>query len=261
MFMQFISPILAAAAALVLTVAPAAAEDFRDADWSASFYQNCDAPKPSAIGWTTVGGDRKLQFTLAPGDVGGCKSDDGPRNGARNWERAELKQRGTLSRGKRHEIRFQATFVDGFHGKEENFFQIHGWTPQCSSAPLLMMQFNRGRMDVKVLQRASDPFKDNGVSRGEKGALSDAMGGFGLIRSPRMGSLKGKPHDFRVLLDMAGKSPRISIWMDGAALVEDKAMYMRDCSVPHVKFGLYRPGKKNRASSVLLIDDVRISSS
>ena len=237
---------------------PLAAQEFRDSDWSHAFYANCPLPNAGSLGWTG-GVDRALQVRLAPGDVGGCSSDGAPRHGVSFHERAEVKQRGTLAMGQRHDIRFQVSFDSGLRGREESFFQIHGWTKTCASPPIVMLQFDGRKLQPMVLQRASSAFKAGG-NRGEKGSLAPVRSGFGTARLLRHKALIGGTHDFRVALDLQPGDPRVSVFMDGTTLVDNAQLHLMDCVEPHVKFGLYRPGKVNRAASSLRFDKIRITS-
>lgn len=243
----------------VISALPTRALDFRDSDWSHTFRSNCKLPTAEAVQYQAMGNDRKLAFTLRPGDVGGCSSDGGPRHGARYWERAELKQAGTLPRGLTHTIRFEATFVDGFKGKAETFFQIHAWSSECKSAPLLMLQFDSKRLKTHVLQRTSSKFQ-SGISRGSKGALAEIRAKNKDRKRLSASALSGTPHRFDITFDTSEKIARMTVKMDDVLLVSNEQVHMQTCAVPHVKFGIYRPGKRNKQKSVLLMDDVTIFS-
>ncbi len=256
-----LSRLLILFAATVFGAAAAMAQDFQDSDWSLGLYRNCALPAPDSVSWVSKSGDQKLQFKISPKDVGGCSSDARARNGARFWERAELRQRGGLAKAKTHDIRFQATVVSGFTGREETFFQIHGWTSKCSSAPLVMMRFHRKRLEVHVLKKTSDRTKSGAISRGEKGALVNETKSIKLRRDLTLAKLAGKPLNFQVLFDADRIKPRLTVKMNGQTLVDNAQMYVRDCSNPHVKAGIYRPGKQNKKTSILWFDDLTIRTS
>ncbi|MCH2095624.1 MAG: polysaccharide lyase, partial [Rhodobacteraceae bacterium] len=226
---------------------------------SHGFRSNCTLPGENSVRLHAIGADQKVAFTLKPGDVGGCSSDAKPRHGARYWERAELKQTSTLAVGQTHRISFEATFEQGFRGKAETFFQIHAWSRDCKSAPLLMLQFDQKRLKTHVLQRTSDKFQ-SGISRGNKGALAEIKASRSARKTLTTDALAGGPHRFDITFDTSGRNARMSVKMDGMPLVKNERVHLQRCVRPHVKFGIYRPGKTNRKTSVLLIDDVVISS-
>ena len=251
------------AIAAVLAAMPGlAAADYRDSDWTHGFYANCALPVPgtesaqASAGWLGAE-DPALRIRLAPGQVGGCRSDSRRRNGAPYWERAELRQYGELPRDMRHRIDFVAYLLEGFTGQEETFFQIHGWKSGCNSAPLAMLQFDKGALGVKVLQRQSDPFK-GGTARGGKGALADQPMPRGLRSSLQASAM---PQRFTVLLDLAARNPRISIELNGLVLVDGAPLFMQRCAAPHMKMGIYRPGRRSNHVSMIAFDDVIVSSS
>lgn len=249
----------AALCSAVLAGTDAQSAEYTDSDWRAKVYENCKPPNAQAITQISQGNDRKLRFALAPGDVGGCSTDAKPRNGERFWERAEVKQRGTLARGKLHDIRFQASFQQGFTGKHETFFQVHGWSKSCKSAPLVMLRFNRGQMEAHVLKDRGNPFASN-PSRGAKGALKQVLKDHGLKKRYTTKQLGSGAHDFRVAVDMRKKRARLSLWIDGHPVIDNTPLHIMSCAVPHVKLGIYRPGKRSKTPSVLVVDDLVIAS-
>ncbi len=251
--------VLLSLAMLAVMAIPARALDFHDADWSHGFRSNCPLPSDTAVRFRDVGADRKLAFTLNPGDIGGCSSDAKPRHGARFWERAELKQASTLAVGQTHRITFEATFAQGFRGKAETFFQIHAWSSDCKSAPLLMLQFDKKRLKTHVLQRNSTKFKA-GTSRGTKGALAEIKTSNRARKALTSEALEGGTHRFDITFDTSHRVARMTVQMDGVTLVRNERVHLQRCAKPHVKFGIYRPGTQNKKTSVLLIDDVIISS-
>ncbi len=245
--------------------APAAATEFKSADWTHTFYDNCGLPVPTATAdrpasaqWVSVSGDSKMYFYLEPGDMGGCGSDDSRRDGAAYWERVEMKQADTLPRGRLYDISLQATFLQGFTGENEAFMQLQSWESECRAAPLLMMQFDRGELAVKILKPRPALFGINTrkTTRGDvKTVIYNGS-------TPKIGPLIGQPQNFRVMLDLRDEPYRMSVFMNGRALVENDIVFLQDCSEPYLKFGIYRPGGRlnNPDTSRLLVDDVRILS-
>ena len=241
------------------SLAPAQAQDFADSDWSHSFFKNCAAPNATALVWAEHRGDRVLRATLEPGDPGQCRSDSTPRHGARYWERAELRQRGDLPLGTRHDIRFQARFVEGFSGREETFFQIHGFSQTCGTGPLLMLQFDGRLLKAQVLKRESDPSKGS-ANRGERGALVWVRADKNAAPDVSLDALRDRTLQFRMALDLTDRSPKVSLYLNGRPLLEDEPIHVSRCATPHVKVGIYRPGQRNPHTSVVEIDDLRIHS-
>lgn len=233
------------------------AQTFKDKDWSTAAYANCGLPKKvgsqKAIGWTKVGSDRKLAFILSPGQVGTCSTDNRARHGAPYWERAEVKQKSLLSMGRLSRISFEATFLEGFVGRDEAFFQIHGWADKCPAYPPFMFKMDGGRLKIDVL-------------RGVKGTagqtwISSDQGSHRALRIPsvKVSSLYGKPQVFEVSFDTRRGSPgALSVSMNGKVLVSQAAVEFAPCAKPHFKIGIYRPGQ-GRARSALLIDDVKLT--
>lgn len=232
------------------------ADTYTDTDWNSGFYNNCDLPctlpepgRDVSLNWRSIDGDNKLQVSLMPGDTGGCSSDQLARNGANYWERAEILQMGYLPDGVRSEVRFEVEFTEGFAGKRENFFQIHGWTPDCPSAPLIMAQFDWRALKILILkpdQNAIDP-------DGSRGHLEDA-----LDRPISLQSLQGRVNKFRVILDRTTNPDHVDFVLNNRFLIEGEPVHTVSCAVPRVKIGIYRPGEVNPETSVALYDDVQI---
>ncbi len=249
---------LALCIATVSAATDAPAQTFQDDDWNTALFANCALPKhvssetgaqSQSVLWAQSGDDRKLMFQVLPGDVGGCSSDSTPRDGAPFWERAELRQTGTLAQDRKHEIQFEASFIRGFIGKRETFFQIHGWSKACPSQPLMMMQFDWRQLTIRTL--AANPDTRTGVSYRLQHALEDR---------PGIEDLNQSSNRFRVLLDPTGPVTRVSVWMNGRVLLRKHPVDHSPCAELHTKFGIYRPGQQNPGASELLLDDVLVVS-
>ena len=238
---------------------PLWANEYHAPGWSTAFYENCPLPRPEAISWATHDGARQVRFMLSPGDQGGCRSDAERRNGAKFWERAELRQKGTLARGRTHEITFRVTLARGMNGTEESFFQIHGWSSDCPSPPLMMLMLDRGRMQAKVLQRQSDPTR-TGTARITKGAQADGINDYRLRRQLTLDAMLGKPLTMRVLFDWTGRAPRVSMSLNGTTVVKPMTIFMASCATPHIKIGLYRRYARRNDTSIAYFRDITIQS-
>lgn len=243
--------------ALATLFTSAWAETFTDVDWNTGLFANCDLPRSyrvdkqqQSVFWSEGSEDTKLHVNLHPGDVGACSSDRTPRDGAAYWERAELIQSGNMPQGMHSLVRFQADFAKGFTGKRETFFQIHGWTKQCQSAPLIMVQFDWRVLRVKVLKpdaEAADPAS----SRGRLEAVEQEI--------IPLADLKGKKNQFEISFDRSTFPNLVSVTLNGLPLVDNEPVHVVDCAVPRVKMGIYRPGNINPAVSKLILDDVQIT--
>jgi hypothetical protein len=243
-----------AAVAIGLALTPAffgsafSARGYSDSDWNTSFFENCALPahsksEPPPVSQIDRNGDLKLAVRLKPGDIGGCSSDRIARASAPYWERAELRQTTNLKRGQVYQISFSAEFVDGFIGHRETFFQVHSWSKQCSAAPLTQLQFSWSKLRVKTL---------HGDTPRERGSLRTLATPPVLIED-----LLGTERQFKLHLDLT-ETASISIFMDETPLVLRAPLHLQYCAEPHIKLGLYRPGKENPGRSMILFDDIRI---
>ena len=262
MFVQIakLIPKLAFLISISLTVfawTPALAQSsFKDRDWSTSAFANCKLPtsvnREKPVSWVGVNGDRKLLFQLQPGQVGRCSTDNRARHGAAFWERAELRQKGYLKLGKVNKISFEATFLEGFLGERETFFQIHGWNDGCPAYPPLMLSFDKGRLRVNALTGVKPNAGQVWLSKdqGQHRAVQE--------RSFKVQSLYGRPQRFEVVFDASGsRSGLLTVNVNGQTLVDGARIEYAPCAKPHIKFGIYRPGKGTSASR-LLFDDLSI---
>ncbi|SPF79998.1 heparin lyase I family protein [Pseudoprimorskyibacter insulae] len=245
---------------VALSAVAAPALEFKDGDWTTSFYESCKLPvetatanRPRSIQWAG-NGDRKLAVTLAPGDKGRCTSDGKWRHGAPYWERAELKQRGVMGKGKLHQISFTANFAGGFTGREETFFQIHGWNSKCDSAPLFMLKWHGKKMQGQALVPTKRTNNKNGTIA-NWGKLETA-----IRKQPRLNQLQGKDTRFEVDFDTRRDPATVSMRLNGQTIVNEKPVFFEDCATPTVKLGIYRPGRLNKSVSTLFLDDIRIVS-
>lgn len=241
---------------VLVTAIPTRADEYRDSDWNIGLFKNCDLPvptwqgptRPPSVVWDRSTIDSKIQFHLGPGDMGRCSSDKNPRDGARYWERAELRQNGNFEDGYAYNISFTTIFREGFVGKRETFFQIHGWSKTCKSAPLMMLQFDWQRMRAMVLKPGTElgPTSNRGdlVS-----VLNDA---------PQIKDVRQREQKFDILYDARSKPYRLSMWLNERPLFSDEPVYTLDCVEPFLKFGIYRPGEVNPFVSSLILDDIQV---
>lgn len=227
-----------------------AQKSFKERSWTTAFYANCKLPRSKdhgkSVSWVKIGKDRKVQFKLLPGQVGGCGTDDMVRHGAPFWERAELRQKDYMQLGRIHRISFQALFLEGFTGERETFFQIHGWNGACEAYPPLMMKFHNGRLRIDTLANVGEKAGQEWMSN-EQGSHRTLQ-----FRTIKIENIYNRPQQFDVVLDATGeRSGLLSVSLNGMSVVEKAKIEYAPCAKPHVKFGIYRPGRGLAASRVL----------
>lgn len=220
-------------------------KSYSDTDWNTQFFDNCGLPSRTSIERVKMDGDRKLRFTLHPGDIGRCSTDKNARHSASYWERAELAQKERRGVGRRYKITSEVIFQSGFTGEREAFFQIHGWAEDCQHAyPPVMMKFTNGKMRVETLR---------GVSNTSSGRHRNA-----LKKNIKISSLYGRPISLELDFDTTTLPGRLSVSLNGHQIVSDTSVQYASCAEPYVKFGIYRPGGKGSETSVVIFDDLRI---
>lgn len=226
-------------------VAAAQDETFRDRDWNTTLVTSCGMPQASSVQTVQRGGDRKLRVTLAPGDQGKCRTDGQKRHRAPYWERAELTADRRLPLGTHHRIRAEVTFEQGFLGEREAFFQIHGWARDCTSAyPPVMMKFEGGLLRVETLRRVA--------------AMSSGRHRNTLRQRVDVRRLYGQSLDLVLEFDSTTRPGKLSVSLDGTQIVSGAPVDYAACAKPYVKLGVYRPGGKGSATSIVVFDDIRI---
>ena len=232
----------------------AGAQSFGDSDWNIKFKLNCALPVKSgskrSIARIKVNGDHKLIFTLRPGDVGGCSTDNQARNHAPYWERAELRQSGTLRIGNSFDISFTVRLPEGFSGNRESFFQIHGWANGCAAYPPVMLMFNGGRLELHALA---------GVRQGQDGNGAKGQHVRLPVKGASLASFRNQSRQIRLLLDLRTRPARAQLLVDGTPATGSVSVDYAACATPHIKFGVYRPGK-GRSTSVAVFDDMIVKS-
>lgn len=251
---NFLSLLFFALVAVVL-MAPstqAGSKTFKDKGWSVRFFENCVLPVTSgrdrSVAWVKVGGDKNLRFILRKGEKGGCPNDSQARHRAPYWERAELRQDGYLKIGGVYRILFEATFLQGFSGERETFFQIHGNFKACHASPPVMLKMDDGKLSVMALHRVSG----NGLNGGSGQHRPVQSGTF------RVGDLYGKPLKFSIDVDFRQNPARLSIVMNGRRIVNNAAVEYAPCAKPYLKMGVYRPGGKGAGTSSVVFDDIQL---
>ncbi|MEL7097757.1 MAG: heparin lyase I family protein [Pseudomonadota bacterium] len=235
----------------VVFASSAAAQTFQDSDWSLSARLSCGVPKQAVgakpVAWGRIKGDRKLVFTLAPGQVGACGTDDQRRHRAPYWERIELATQ-PLPGARRVHLGFEVTFLQGFDNARETFFQIHNWARGCDAYPPLMLKFDRGLLQVMTLRGRSL----NGGSR--KGRHRPAQ-----IPPVHIDALTGSPQRFDLWLDFSSPNTgQLRLSLNGQTLVSGAPISRASCAPLFAKFGIYRPGPAGSISQAAF-DDIRMT--
>lgn len=219
---------------------------YRDSDWNASFAESCGYPRATSIKQVTVAGDKKLKFTLRPGDIGKCSTDNRARHSAPFWERAEVSQETNFQVGQRYRINAEITFLEGFTGERETFFQIHGWAHDCRHAyPPVMVKFRKGRLAIETLR---------GVTQVRSGHHRNV-----LRKKVSIDGLYGKPLALALDFDIRTRPGTLSVSLNGTQLVADAPVEIADCAIPHIKFGIYRSGWHGNETSAIVFDDLKIT--
>lgn len=254
--MRFAALYLAAGTlGLALSPVSSTAQSFNDRDWNTSFRANCPFPVKSgaekSLSRVTVGGDRKVAFRLRPGDVGGCSTDNKARNHAPYWERAELRQSSTLALGKLHQISFSVHLPEGFAGPRETFFQIHGWAKGCPAYPPVMLQFNGGRLELHSLRK---------VRQGRNGQGAKGQHTRIAARGASLSQFRAGEQRLTLSLDLRRSPGTVALTINGRPAVAPAPVEFAACAKPHIKFGIYRPGK-GRSVSRAIFDDITVKSS
>ena len=236
---------------------PAMPAEYKDSDWNTTLVNTCRLPcstetsstRPASVQWQDTAQGKALAISLAPGDVGGCQSDTSPRDGALYWERAELTNPIVMEHGSRTLISFAMTFDRGFAGKRETFFQIHGWSPDCASAPLAMLSFDWRSLQVRVLKPSSPEFGKQDARGDLQQVLKD---------KPRLSDLTRRVNVY-VQFDRSGTGATLTVILNGKPLVQNEPVYMQACAQPRFKVGIYRPGGINPGLSRLLLDKLQVT--
>ena len=191
--------------------------DYQDDDWNEIFYTNCVNPADTIV-WETESDNKFLRFKLKGLQKGGCSTDKRPRHGALFWERVEIKQRSGFDKNLKYNIEFYTRFIEGFKGLKENFFQIHQSVIGCRNGPIVMLKFN------------------NGIFQGDFGGITEKK--FNVEEN------LNKWIKFNVILNF--EEGIYSVKVNDNNFIDERPFRkkLKACGVPHIKFGIYRPGYK-----------------
>ncbi len=205
--------------------------DYTDDDWNEIFYTNC-VNHANSVTWITENNNKFLRFKLKGLQKGGCSTDKRPRHSAPFWERAEIKQRLGFDKNVKYNIEFFVRFIQGFNGLRENFFQIHQSVIGCRNGPVVMLKFN------------------NGIIQGDFGIAEKIL---------NVKENLNKWIKFNIILDF--KEGIYSVKIDDYNFIEERPFKekLMSCGVPHIKFGIYRPGYKvANNTSILDFDKFKV---
>jgi len=217
----------------------------KDYDWNTPFTSNCPLPNSNSVVWMSEGKRRFARMTLLDGDKGGCTADKVARHSAPYWERAELKQSGTLDKNELYTIDVTLRFVKGFGGERETFFQVHAYNDSCKQAyPPVMIQFDNTNSSAAVLTLQA--LQSNGHHIGYKSDM-------------RIENVLGKWIDLRLVVKL-GEGSSATLYVDEKAIFNNIPIWVESCGTPHVKFGAYRPGNlSGSARSVVDFDSINVN--
>ena len=217
----------------------------KDGDWNTRFLVNCAMPRTDSVRW--VEEDRRyLRFTVSDKDKGGCSTDKTARHSAPYWERAELKQVGTLKANKTYTIDMTLRLVEGFGGDREAFFQVHAYDKQCKQAyPPVMIGFDSVFTDTAVLAlRSLQSNKRHNIYRSDM----------------PIEELLGEWVDLKLILDTTDDEGNVTMVVDGEELFSNIPFWVEYCGVLHLKFGLYRPGDlSGNVRSIVDFDAINVN--
>ena len=201
---------------------------YKDSDWNVQFYENCDLPEYSSVGWVREGGEKFLRFTLKNGHVGRCGRDHVYRSGAPYHERAEIKQAHTLTKGVDYSLTYRARILHGVRWHRESIMQVTQGVRGCRKPPLIKLEFRNGH-----LRHATTPVH-----------VDEILGKWMDVR-----------FDFNT-------EKSYDLYFEGRKVIDEGYYFTPyDCGEPHLKFGIYRPGDPNATGdrlSVMDIDKVRL---
>lgn len=208
---------------------------YQDKDWNLEFYDNCGLLESSSVRWVTEGKETFLRFTLKNKQVGGCSTDGIKRHGAPYWERAEMKQAGTLKKDDAdYVLTFRGRFVKGFTFEREDFFQMHQWTKGCRVGPPMMFKFSYGRLTARHWHKRLK----------KKVSINEVMGKW-----------------VNVKLEFNFSNSKYNLYLDDEKIMHESTFDVESCGEPHFKFGIYRPGDDKATGeriSILDIDKIRL---
>lgn len=220
--------------------------EFIGTNWTTPFIVSCGLPDQMAsrppIEWAHPSEKNEIIFTLNPGDIGRCPTDNQERANAKYWERAELKQNSYLVQNTNYQINFEVKFMTGFNSDRESFFQIHSYVTDCPASPILMMKLDNSKLIIQVLK---------GVTK---------VRPMGILKNVLRTDIKIKSSDrflsFEVLFNQ--KTSKISIKLDDELIVDSENFQKKKCSKPYTKFGIYRPGSLNGSQSKVAFKNILI---
>ena len=219
-------------------------DSVKDQDWNTRFSNNCPLPHYDSIYWVSEGNRRYVRFTLSDGDKGGCVTDRTARHRAPYWERAELKQVGTLKKNESYTINATLRFVEGFSGHRENFFQIHAYNNGCKQAyPPITIKFDKTHTNTAVLTL---------------NALKKTKHHNSYRSGMRIDDVLGKWIDMKIDLKTT-KNGSITVSINGETLFSDVPFWTEPCGILYIKFGAYRPGNlSGNSKSIVDFDSINV---
>lgn len=191
-----------------------------------ALYENCRMPRPTGpdASYRLLGvspADRVMVFTLRDGEVGGCRSDRGPKI----RERAEVRS-AWLVKGIPYILRFRAKFTNPAARKWNSIFQIHQNNLNC-----VMLKLEMRPDGIELYYRDTATQRNNCVDGGDKKRRQ--------IPIYRGRAYDGRWIDMRFDFILSNEdNGRIEVFLDGksrAVIAGANSLFS-----PYLKFGLYR---------------------
>lgn len=206
-------------------------------------------PRSTSMQILSQNGEPIIRFTIQDGDIGGAPTDNDPSHSRifdRPYsERAEVRMDGTMRRNSVYEITFEARFVEGFQGYNETFFQIH--TGKKPPLMLFFREFGRTHLLANVMQGCTSTCGHNDQP--------DYQSHKTIYPRARM---FGRWHEYRIVLDTSNRGS-ISIYLNGAPIVQNAAATFPSQHRPYVRLGVYRSGDLDgNATSIVDYRDLEI---
>ncbi|MCG8545541.1 MAG: polysaccharide lyase, partial [Alphaproteobacteria bacterium] len=189
-------------------------------------YANCRFPRPSGPDASyrlieNASGKPVMVFRLQDRDIGGCRSDRGPKI----RERAEVRS-AWLVKDRAYSLRFRAKFSNPSLRRWHSIFQIHQNDVNC-----VFLKMEMRPDGIELYYRDAATQRNNCVDGGDKRRRQ--------IPIFRGRAYEGKWLDVCVDFTLSDKANgRIEVFLDGASrAVIDGANSLFS---PYLKFGLYR---------------------
>lgn len=244
---------------LNLTYGYSKGSKYKDADWNIHFYDNCGFPsykKPNKnLSWLKEKKNKFLRLQLSDKQIGKCPSDNKIRNRAPYWERAELKQESTFKKNTSYEIKFKFRLIEGFQNNYEYIFQIHGYKSMKCNSPLLFIQTKGRNKHLRLLLSKYPYDRNDSISNLiKKGSFTKHKLATNNSHRIFVENILNKWVDIKFLIHFKQTNGMLDMYFNGEKVLENQSFDMLRCQIPHIKFGIYRPGNDQSKNFTSIID-------